>query len=93
MVVGTFDLHLSLWWHLVDRVYKAPQIRVINQAGVLNRFIVGTAGSRHVLRSAPALGYSPPFAPPAIDSMTFLCNGGKPCPTRVSVTYSAIPFR
>jgi hypothetical protein len=93
MVVGVFDLHLSIWWHLVDRAYKAPQINIVNQDGVSNRFIVGSAGSRHVLRPASTLGYSAAFAPLPIDSMTFVCNGGQVCPNRVTIAYSAIAIR
>ena len=94
MVVASFDLHLSLLWHLLDRAYKGPMILVqVNGVALGNRFIVGTAGSLHGLRPAASLGYSPPFAPPAIDSMTFVCHGGVPCPSRVTVTYSSVPFR
>jgi hypothetical protein len=93
MVVGTFDLHLSVWWKLVDRAYKPPQVRVVNQDGAVNRFIVGTAANSHVLRPASTLGYSAPFAPTAIDSLTFVCSGGTPCPSRVTVAYSSISMR
>jgi len=94
MIVGSFDLHLSARWHLVDRAYKTPQIGVaVNQAAAANRFIVGTAGGPHLLRSASTLGYSAPFALPAIDSLTFVCHGGTLCPSHVTVTYSSIPLR
>ena len=83
MMVASFDLHLSLLWHLLDRAYKGPMILVqVNGAALGNRFIVGTAESLHGLRPAASLGYSPPFAPPTIDSMTFVCHGGVPCPSR-----------
>ena len=94
MVVATFDLHLSVWWHLLDRAYKPPIITVkLNKAVAGNRFVVGSAGNLHVLRPASTLGYSAQYAPAPIESMTFVCNGGAPCPSHVTVAFSSIPVR
>ena len=76
MVVASFDLHLSPWWKLLDRAYKAPLMYVrVNDLKYSNRITVQTAGDKHTLRPASALGYSPIYSPPTIASLTFTNSG------------------
>jgi hypothetical protein len=93
MLVATFDLHLTPWWKLLDRVYKAPLMYVtVNDLPYANRLTVQTAGDKHTLRPAPALGYSPTYSPPTIDAMVFGNSGGDMATSGVTVTYFAIPL-
>jgi hypothetical protein len=93
MVVATFDLHLSLWWRLLDRAYKAPLVYVtVNDLPYANRLTVETAGDKHTLQPAPSLGYWPIYSPPTIHSMVFSCSGGDTATSGIAVTYYSIPL-
>jgi hypothetical protein len=56
------------------------------------RFIPGTAGDDHVLRAPASLGYSPAFAPPAVQRLEVTGGGWQAGQGQVTVTFLAVPM-
>lgn len=94
MIVATFDLHLPSWWHLLDTVYKPPQIAIdIDGSAQVNRFVEKTASDLHVLAPASTLGYGASFSPPPIHSLTLISDAAGDSKYGVTVTFYDVPVR
>jgi hypothetical protein len=70
MVVARLQsVPLPITYKLFSLVLKPP-ILFMNTPGAKYRFITGTAGDLHLLRTTPSIGYDAPFMPPTISSFT-----------------------
>jgi hypothetical protein len=94
MIVATFDLHLPLWWRLLDTVYKPPQIAIdIDGSAQVNRFVERTASDLHVLAPASTLGYGASFSPLPIHSLTLISGAAGRSKYDVTITFYNVPVR
>jgi hypothetical protein len=92
-VVARFvQLPLSLGYQVSALALKPPVTSLVTPAATY-RFVVPTAGDLHVLRPAPAIGYSAPYGPTAISSFDLTGAGVAPGSGRYEVEFYAMAVR
>jgi len=90
MVVARFtSLPLPVSYELAAVVLKPP-IMFMTASGHRYRFIVGTAGDLHLLRSASSTGYTAPFVPAAISVFELSGAGMAPGTSHYVVSFYSI---
>jgi hypothetical protein len=78
MVVARFQaISLPIGYKISAAVLKPP-ITYMNVPGAQFRFLTGTAGDLHLLRTPSSVGYSAPFMPPTVSSFTLSGAGVAP---------------
>jgi hypothetical protein len=91
LIVASFDLHLPLWWPLLDAVYKPPQVLLHRgRSPDGNRFVPATASGLLVLSPPDALHYNPLFLLPAIHRFTLRSPGASHDHYSASITFYEI---
>jgi hypothetical protein len=92
-VVARFvQLPLSPGYKVSALALKSPVASFVTPAATY-RFVIPTAGDLHVLRPAPAIGYSAPYDPTAIPSFDLTGAGVTPGSGRYEVEFYALAVR